>query len=219
MEPEMNAPASYTLLIEKIKTLEEAQVLALVKERIQAGDDPLRILASAQEGMRQVGSLYEQREYFISGLMMAGEIFREVMEIVEPVLVQTLSGDEAGHILLGTTQGDIHDIGKNIFKTMLQCYGFTVTDLGVDIAPQTFVEQAQTLKPDIIAMSGLLTSSYDSMRSTVEEVRTQAAPIPFIIGGGLINANVCAYVGAQYWAIDAMVGVSLCKEIMAAAAG
>jgi methanogenic corrinoid protein MtbC1 len=216
MEPEMNAPDSHTLLIEKIKALEEAQVLALVRERIQAGDDPLKVIESAQEGMRQVGSLYEQREYFISGLMMAGEIFREVMEIVEPALVQTLSGDEAGHILLGTTQGDIHDIGKSIFKTMLQCYGFTVTDLGVDIVPQSFVEQALALQPDIIAMSGLLTSSYDSMRSTVEELRKQAVQTPFIIGGGLINANVCAYVGAQYWAVDAMLGVNLCKEIMAA---
>ena len=83
MEPEMNAPDSHTLLIEKIKALEEAQVLALVRERIQSGDDPLKIIESAQEGMRQVGSLYEQKEYFISGLMMAGEIFREVMEIVK----------------------------------------------------------------------------------------------------------------------------------------
>jgi methanogenic corrinoid protein MtbC1 len=212
----MNAQDNHTLLIEKIKALEEEQVLTLVRARVKAGDDPLKIIENAQEGMRQVGSLYEQREYFISGLMMAGEIFREVMEIVEPVLVTTISGNEAGHILLGTVQGDIHDIGKNIFKTMLQCYGFTVTDVGVDIAPERFVEQALALKPDIIAMSGLLTSSYDSMRATVEQARKKFEPMPFIIGGGLINANVCAYVGAEYWAIDAMVGVNLCKEIMAA---
>jgi len=216
----MNVQDNRLLLIENIKLLKEDHVLALVKERIQQGDDPLAVIEDAKEGMRQVGELYEQRKYYISGLMMAGEIFREVMELVEPVLVQSIRGDEAGHILLGTVQGDIHDIGKNIFKTMLQSYGFTITDLGVDTPPQNFIESALKLNPGIIALSGLLTSSYDSMKTTVTQIRSQSdsqvSLTPIIIGGGLINADVCAHVGADYWAIDAMVGVELCKEIIGA---
>jgi methanogenic corrinoid protein MtbC1 len=215
----MNEPDKRMRLINHLTELEENEVLALVQERMQAGDDPLAILEDAQEGMRLVGVRYEQGEYFTSGLMMAGEIFREVMELVEPVLVQRLQGNEFGHILVGTVQGDIHDIGKNMFSTMLRANGFTVTDLGVDVPPHHFTEQALQIRPDIIGMSGLLTLSYEVMKATVQQVRQlsdiRIAKTPFIIGGGTINAMVCAFVGAEYWATDAMVGVQLCKQIIA----
>ncbi|MBC7250227.1 MAG: cobalamin B12-binding domain-containing protein [Anaerolineae bacterium] len=214
----MNDHESDGALISRLVNLDEKGVLALVSQQLRQGEDPLRIIEECQEGMRQVGLRYEQRKYFLSGLMMAGEIFREVMELVEPVLVERLSGNESGHILLGTVQGDIHDIGKNIFGILLRCHGFTVTDLGVDVPPAYFLEQARQLQPDIIGLSGLLTTSYDVMRETVDLLRRSGdvllARKPIIIGGGILNAQVCAYVGADYWAIDAMVGVDLCKEIM-----
>lgn len=215
----MNEPDNRTLLIDYLMALEEGKTLALVKERMQAGDSPLDILEDAKEGMRLVGELYEEEKYYISGLMMAGEIFRQLMELVEPDLVASLSGNESGHILLATVEGDIHNIGKNIFSTMLRCYGFTITDLGVDVPPQLIVEQALAIRPDIIGLSGLLTISYDAMKATVTRLREleepEVAQTPIIIGGGLVNSLVCAYVGAEYWAIDAAVGVELCKEIMA----
>ncbi len=103
---------------------------------------------------------------------------------------------------------------------MLHSYGFTITDMGVDTPHQNFIESALKLNPGIIALSGLLTSSYDSMKTTVTQIRSQSdsqvSLTPIIIGGGLINADVCAHVGADYWAIDAMVGVELCKEIIGA---
>lgn len=214
----MNEAGKHAILIENLVELEENAVLSLVKEWLEAGKDPLEIIEAAQQAMRLVGERYENRQYYISGMMMAGEIFREVMELVEPALVKRLSGSEVGHILLGTVQGDIHNIGKNIFNTLLRCHGFTVTDLGVDIPPERFVEEAIRIRPDIIALSGLLTISYDSMKSTVAQVRHLDDPrirsTPFIIGGGTINAMVCAFVGAGFWAIDAMVGVQLCKQIM-----
>ena len=131
----MNASAKHTLLVNKLADLEEAAVLALVKERVRAGEDPFSILEDAQQALRLVGERYEQHEYYISSMMMAGEILREVMEIIEPILVQRSTGNASGHILLGTVQGDIHDIGKNIFGILLRCHGFTVMDLGVDVAP------------------------------------------------------------------------------------
>ena len=215
----MNASDKHTLLVNKLADLEETTVLALVKERVQAGEDPFLIIEDAQQALRLVGERYEQREYYISSMMMAGEIFREVMEIVEPVLVQKTTGNASGRILLGTVQGDIHDIGKNIFGILLRCHGFTVTDLGVDVSPAQFAQEALQMAPDIIALSGLLTISYDSMKETIQKVKQldqpTAAQSPFIIGGGTVNAMVCAFVGADYWAIDAMVGVQLCKQIMA----
>lgn len=214
----MNASDKHTLLINNLLELEEEAVLAQVKERLQDREDPFGIVEDAQEAMRLVGERYEQGEYYISSMMMAGEIFREVMEIVEPVLVQKTTRDESGLILLGTVQGDIHDIGKNIFEVLLRAHGFTVTDLGVDVHPEQFVEKALEIKPDIIAFSGLLTIAYDSMQETIQKIRdlddNSISKTPTIIGGGTVNEMVCAVVGADYWATDAMVGVQLCKQIM-----
>jgi methanogenic corrinoid protein MtbC1 len=219
MEPEMNEPDKRTLLINNLVELEENAVLSLVAEWLVVGDDPLEIIDAAQQAMRLVGERYEERQYYISGMMMAGEIFREVMELVEPVLVKRFRGSESGHILLGTVEGDIHDIGKNIFNTLLRCHGFTVTDLGVDVPPARFVEKAIQIRPDIIALSGLLTISYDAMKFTIQRVRQLEDPglrrTPFIIGGGTVNSMVCAFVGAEYWASDAMYGVQLCRQILA----
>ena len=219
MEQEMNEQDKHVLLINSLLELEEVSALAQVKERLESGDDPLAILEDAREGMQQVGLRYEEGKYYVAGLMMAGEIYREVMELVEPILVQRLSGNESGHILLGTVQGDIHDIGKNIFSTMLRCHGFTVTDLGIDIPPARFLEEADKLRPDIIGLYGLLTTSYEVMKSTVQLVKQssdpQLASTPVILGGGTLNPMVCAFVGADYWAIDAMAGIELCEQMMA----
>ena len=208
-----------TTLIERLVELDEPAVLDQVSEQLHQGDDPLVILQECQEAMRQVGDRYEQREYYLSGLMMAGEIFRQVMELVEPALVQRLTGSESGHVLLGTVQGDIHDIGKNIFGIMLRCHGFAVTDLGVDVQPTLFLQEARRTQADILGLSGLLTISYDAMQETVRTLRGAGDPhlagMPIIIGGGLLNPQVCAYTGADYWTLDAMIGVNLCKEIMA----
>jgi methanogenic corrinoid protein MtbC1 len=214
----MNGSDNHSLLIHHLLELEENAVLSQVRQRLQAGDDPFVIIEDAQQAMRLVGERYEQGMYYISSMMMAGEIFREVMEIVEPLLMQKTTGKESGRILLGTVQGDIHDIGKNIFSILLRAHGFTVTDLGVDVPPKRFVEETLRFKPDIVALSGLLTISYDSMRETIQQIRHlddhAVARTPFIIGGGTINEMVCAFVGAEYWSVDAMTGVQLCRQVM-----
>jgi methanogenic corrinoid protein MtbC1 len=218
MESEMNASDKHTRLINNLLELEEDAVLAVTRERLEAGDDPLQIIEDAQQALRLVGERYEQGEYYISSMMMAGEIFREVMEIIGPELEQRTTGHTAGHVLLGTVEGDIHDIGKNIFATLLRSHGFTVTDLGVDVPTAQFVEEALRIKPDIIALSGLLTLSYDPMKETIRATRKLddgvVGTTPVIVGGGAVTAMVCTFVGADYWATDAMVGVRLCEQIM-----
>ncbi len=210
-------------LIASVANLDEKKALELVAARISSGENPLRIVEDCQEGLRQVGERYEQREYFLSGLIMAGEIFREVMEFLHPVIETQFRGNELGTILLGTVQGDIHDIGKNNLSMLLRSYGFSVHDLGVDTAPADFLLQAVQVKPDIIGLSGLLTSSYDAMRETVQLLRRSgerdASTAPIIIGGNQLNEQVCLYVGADYWVNDAMTGVRLCQQIMSARKG
>ena len=215
----MNGEDSREVLIVSVVDLKEAEVLELVRSRLKKADDPLAIVEDCQEGLRQVGVRYEQQEYFLSGLIMAGEIFREVMELVQPVIEEQLTGSETGTILIGTVQGDIHDIGKNNLNLLLTCYGFTVHDLGVDVSPAEFLLQAVQLKPDIIGMSGLLTISYDAMRETIHLIRSAGdnylSSIPIIIGGNQLNEQVCRYVSADHWVTDAMTGVRLCQQLTA----
>ncbi len=207
-----------TELVMHVANLNETEALALVEARIQTGDDPLAIVEDCQEGLRQVGERYEQREYYLSGLIMAGEIFREAMGLLRPVIELRFSGNETGTILLGTVKGDIHDIGKNSISMLLTSYGFTVHDLGVDVAPVEFLLEAIQIRPHIIGLSGLLTSAFGAMRETINMIRLsgekEISTLPIIIGGNQLTQQVCQYVGADYWVTDAMTGVRLCQQLL-----
>jgi methanogenic corrinoid protein MtbC1 len=214
--PTTNGPRAE--LIRKVADLQELDVLEMVQERLRQEEDPVHIVEDCQEGLRQVGERYERREYYLSALIMAGEIFREVMEILAPHMEQHIENRKSGILLLGTVEGDIHDIGKNNLVLLLNSYGFTVHDLGVDVPPQEFLDKALEIRPDMIGLSGLLTSSYDSMRKTVQLLRAcpdpQIAGLPVILGGNQLNEQVCAYIGADAWVTDAMTGVRLCQKTL-----
>jgi methylmalonyl-CoA mutase cobalamin-binding domain/chain len=201
-----------------VADLDENAVIKLVKQRITAGIDPLKMIEQCNEGMRIVGQRYERGEYFISGLIMSGEIFREVVELVQPVLEKRAEGRSFGRILVGTVSGDIHDIGKNMVGMLLACHGFTVTDLGVDVCPAEFAARAVEIRPDIVGLSGLVTASFEMMKETISMLRIEAhknqLSFPIIVGGGMLDANVCRYVGADYWESDAMNGVRLCQQLL-----
>lgn len=207
-----------TELVHQVADLEEDAVLAIVRRRLAAGDDPLEIIYECDAGMRIIGKRYEEGEYYIAALIMAGEIFRQVVELVKPHLGVEPGDGTSGEILLGTVQGDIHDIGKDVLSMLLACHGFSVRDLGVDVPPATFVQATLEYEPDVIALSGLLTSAYNSMRETVAALReaTEGWPArpPIIIGGGRIDEEIRRYVGADHWTDDAMEGVHLCQRLL-----
>ncbi|MEW5873190.1 MAG: cobalamin-dependent protein [Chloroflexota bacterium] len=219
----METPNAHTRLSTLVADLEEDAVLALVKERIAAGDDPLQIIEECNVGMREVGQKYENGEYFVSGLIMSGEIFREVVELVQPLLEKRSDGQSSGVVLIGTVSGDIHDIGKNILGMLLSCYGFTVIDLGVDVPPEIFAAKAIEIQPEIVGLSGLITASFEKMRETITVLHEKSAadkvPFTILIGGGMIDEQVCQYVGADYWEKDAMGGVRLCQRLIAGRGG
>lgn len=206
-------------LSQLVADLEEDQVLELVRQRLDVGDDPLQIIGECNEGMREVGLRYERGEYFVAGLIMSGEIFREVVELVQPLLLKQAEGKVSGRVLVGTVSGDIHDIGKNMFGMLLACHGFEVIDLGVDVPPDVFAAKAIETKPDIVGLSGLITASFETMKETISALREEAQRhglvFPVIIGGGMSDNQVRQYVGADYWMPDAMAGVRLCEELLA----
>jgi methylmalonyl-CoA mutase cobalamin-binding domain/chain len=214
----MPKPISDSQLAQLVADLEEDAVLKLVDQRIRAGDDPLSIIDECNEGMREVGQRYEKGEYFVAGLIMAGEIFREVVELVQPLLEKQSKDKVSGRVLVGTVSGDIHDIGKNMFGMLLACHGFEVIDLGVDVPPAVFAEKAVEAEPDVVGLSGLITASFEMMKETVSALREKAQEnglsLPIIIGGGMIDDQIRQYVGADYWMPDAMAGVRLCEELL-----
>jgi methylmalonyl-CoA mutase cobalamin-binding domain/chain len=205
-------------LAQLIANLEEDAVLELVQQRIDAGNDPLQIIDECNEGMREVGHRYEKGKYFIAGLIMSGEIFREVVELVHPLLEKQVDGNSSGRVLVGTVSGDIHDLGKNMFGMLLSCHGFDVIDLGVDVPPAEFAAKVIETKPDFVGLSGLITASYEKMKETVAVLRSEShkhnLSFLIIIGGGFIDDQICQYVEADYWMPDAMAGVRLCQELL-----
>jgi methanogenic corrinoid protein MtbC1 len=204
----------------RVAALDEDGALEAVRARMAAGDDPLAIIEDCQRGMRYVGEHYQSGKYFISGLIMAGEIFRETMDILGPRLAGEPSRSEAGTVLLCTVQGDIHDIGKSIVDMLLRSYGFIVHDLGVDVPAKEVVRHALALAPDVVGLSGLLTVAAESMKTTVAELRRAAPahgrPFTIIIGGGQVNEQTCGWTGADLWANDAARGVRLIRETVTA---
>jgi methanogenic corrinoid protein MtbC1 len=210
----MSNTATSVTLTAAISDLQEEIALTLVRQRLDAGDDPLLIIEDCKEGMRQVGVRYERNEYYLAGLIMAGEIFRQVMELLQPIVEDQVSGQASGRILLGTVEGDIHDLGKNIVNMLLSCHNFVVHDLGVDVPPAVFAEQSAQVQPDLVGLSGLLTSSYDAMRETITLLRAQGYQGSIVVGGGQLSEEVCQYVGADHWSTDAVAGVELCQRLI-----
>jgi methanogenic corrinoid protein MtbC1 len=206
-----------THLSSLLADLREEDVVVEVRRRLQEGEDPLHLVEEFQQGMRLVGERYEKGVYYISGLIMAGEIMHQLGDVVLPLLKSSVSGKESGRILLGTVEGDIHYIGKDIVKVLLRCFGFTVHDLGVDMPPAEFLKKAKEMKPDIVGLSCLLTSSFEAMGSTVKLLRSELARQenrPAIIIGGIVDQHVCRHVDADGWANDAMKGVRLCQDLI-----
>lgn len=201
-----------------VAALDYQAAIELVGQAQARGESAADIVHATQAGMRAVGERYEREEIFLSGLIMAGEIFRGVMELVQPDWESSLQGGASGSVLLGTVAGDIHDLGKNMAALAFRAFGFAVEDLGVDVPPEEFLAAARRLNPDIIGMSGLVTIAFSSMRETVALVREHEAelanPPLTVIGGATVDENVARYVGADHWTNDAMEGVRICQRLI-----
>jgi methanogenic corrinoid protein MtbC1 len=199
--------------------LEEERTLGLVPVLLAQGASPLSILNSCQQALKVVGERYERQEYYISGLIMAGELFKEVLDLVQPLYQESPRANTAGTIVLGTVARDIHDIGKNLFATSLRGFDFTVIDLGVDVPAEKFLEEVERSRPDVVCLSGLILAAFESMKGTVALLRAHEDDLgyrpPIVLGGSIIDGRVCQYAGADSWSTDAMEGVRICQNLAA----
>jgi methanogenic corrinoid protein MtbC1 len=199
--------------------LDEDRTLELTREVLAEGNTTsLAILQTCQQAMRVVGERYERGEYYLAALILAGEIFSEISELVQPEQVPDVQGEPVGVIVLGTVAGDIHDIGKNMFGQALRAFGFTVVDLGVDVPKERFLEEVIRSRPDVVCLSGLISIAFESMKNTADLLRAHGTELgyvpPVILGGGTIDNEVCRYAGADSWSTDAMEGVSICERLV-----
>jgi trimethylamine corrinoid protein len=201
-------------LVELMADLMEDETLTLVKEKIAQGVNPEEILADARTAMEVVGKRFEDCQYFIPDLMMAGEILRQIAEEVKPLMEKEQGAAKSGKVIIGTVAGDIHDIGKDIVTFMLDVSGFDVLDLGIDVPAQTFVEKIKEFQPQVVGLSGFLTLAFDSMKNTVAAIDKAGLrdKVKIMIGGGQIDDAVRAYVGADAYGKDAVAGVNLARK-------
>jgi dimethylamine corrinoid protein len=201
-----------------VAALDDKTARRLVQEALARGETADAIVQATQAGLQVVGERYEKREIFLSGLIMAGEIFRGVMDLVLPDWESELAANSAtGKVLLGTVAGDIHDLGKNMAALTFRAFGFAVEDLGVNVPSEDFLGAALRSKPDIIGLSGLLTLAFDSMRETVRLLRSHAGELGhpvIVIGGATIDEHVAGWVEADHWTNDAMEGVRICQRLL-----
>ena len=201
-------------LVNALADLKEQEAIKIVEDRLGAGEDPLKILGDARKGMEIVGNRFASSEYFIPDLVYSGEILKSVTELVKPKLTKEGESKKLGKIVFGTVAGDIHDIGKDIVVFMLDVNGFEVYDLGIDVPVQKFVDKIKETGAPIVGLSGFLTLAFDSMKQTVDAIKTAGLrdKVKVMIGGGQITEDVKTYTGADAYGKDAMAGVALAKE-------
>ena len=201
-------------LINAIVDMDDEQAVALTKSLLAQGTDPMAVLADCRTAMGEVGRRFETGEYFISELILAGEILKAISAEVKPLIKQEANGGQKTKVLIGTVKGDIHDIAKDIVVFMLDVNGFEVKDIGIDVPVETFVDEVKAWQPDIVALSGFLTLAYTSMKETVEAIEAAGlrGKVKVMVGGGTVDAQVCAYAKADGWGTDAMTAVNLAKQ-------
>lgn len=200
-------------LIDAITEMREEDALRITRRMLEGGNNPLEVLEACRNAMDVIGKRFEAGDCFIPELILAGEMLKQISVEVKPRLQQEASAKKIGKVVIGTVEGDIHDIAKDIVAFMLDINGFEVTDLGVDVPPAKFVEAAKSTGAKVVALSGFLTLAYDPMKATVEALKASGMKdVKVMIGGGQIDDQIRSYSGADAYGKDAMTAVSLAKK-------
>ncbi len=201
-------------LVSALADLEEKEAGKIVEDRLNAGEDPLKILDDARRALEIVGERFASGEYFIPDLLYSGEILKGITAMVKPRLSKTTTVRRLGKIVFGTVAGDIHDIGKDIVVFMLDVNGFEVYDLGVDVPAEKFVEKIKETGAGIVGLSGFLTLAFESMKQTIQAIKYAGLrdKVKIMIGGGQIDEQVRGFAGADAYGKDAIDAVNLAKS-------
>lgn len=200
-------------LVSLLADLKDKEVLELVRQKLDAGEDPLKILEDSRKGMEIVGQRFAADEYFLPELVFSGDLLTKVTELVKPHLKQAVATKKLGKVVIGTVSGDIHDIGLNIVDFMLDVSGFEVFNLGVDVPIEAFVNKVKETGAPILGLSGFLTPAFDAMKETVEAIEAAGIrdKVKIMIGGGQLDEGIRKYAKADAYGKDAMAAVALAK--------
>ncbi len=166
------------------------------------------------EATQIVGKLFEEMEYYLPDLIISADAMLSVMEIIKPKLIESSNQKSMGTIIIGSVEGDVHSIGKNLMIALLEGQGYDVIDLGTDVAPEKFIEEAKASNPNVIGMSGLLTTSISAMQKTVLMLKEEAIRAKIIVGGGILTKESCEMIGADDFATDGWEGLNKIKNLM-----
>lgn len=200
---------------ESLVALDMDKVLDLVKKAVEEGYRPIDIVNSLADGMKIIGEGYERGELFLSELIMASEIFKEAMNILEPLVLKEEGFlKPIGRVVVGTVEGDLHDIGKNLFAMFLKSMGFDVIDLGVDVSIEKFVDAVKQYKPDIVGMSALLTTTVVNMEKVIKALEKAGlrSYVKVIVGGAAVTKEYAIEIGADAGGVDAYEGALICRK-------
>ena len=211
-----------TELINAIVEMQEDEAMAMARSFVAEGVAPTHLLDLSRAAMDVIGKRFEEGEYFLPELMMAGEMLGQIAEMIKPLLAQSNSAGEAKRpaVLLGTVAGDMHDIGKDIVKFMLEANGFPVIDLGIDVPIQAFVDKVREHQPPVVALAVFSTLAFDAMRDTVAAIEAAGLRdgVKIMIGGGQVDESIRKYTGADAYGVNAMSAVTLCQGWLGKAA-
>ncbi len=199
-------------LIDAIIEMREEDALKLTNELLDGGTAPIDVLSACKEAMDIIGKRFETGESFIPELMLAGEMMTAITEILKPRMEGEGAAEKKGKIVLGTVEGDIHDIAKDIVAFMLELNGFEVIDLGVDVPAAKFIDAVKETGAKIVGLSGFLTLAFDPMKDIVAAVKAAGLDVKVMIGGGQIDEQICNFTGADAWGRDAMDAIKLANE-------
>ena len=187
---------------------------ATVQEELAAGVDPMALISETMiPAMDEVGKLFQEEEYFVPELLMAGRAMKAAMEPLRPLLAAS-GAKPTGVAVVGTVKGDLHDIGKNLVISMLEGAGFKVVDLGTDVSPQKFVEAIREHQPQILCLSALLTVTMTAMKTTIDAVKEAGLrrSVKILVGGAPLNERYAMEIGADGYSATATEAVALARR-------
>lgn len=219
----MDKEKLFSLMAQAIIEGNQEEAVRLAQEALQAKLDPAEVIEKGYvPGIQKVGELWEKGEYFLPELITSSEAMKAAMTVLEPEIKKQKKGlTVKGRIVIGTVEGDIHDIGKNIVASMLQASGFEVYDLGADVKLEKFIDKAEEVKADIIGLSALLTTTMIGQKKLIELLKERQIREQYkvIVGGAPVTAEWAKSIGADGYAENAVAAVRLVNELLAQTKG
>ena len=212
----MGLVMDFEKLTELIIELEVDDIADAVKEALEKDNkDPFDVLNALTKGMDEVGRRYEEKEYYLTELVLAGETMKEAFKVLQPALAEADQSIDKTKIILATVKGDNHDIGKNILGSLLLSSGFELYDLGMDVSEDVIVEKVKESGAKIIALSSLLTMTVEQIKAVDEALKAAGIrdKVKLIVGGAPLNMELAKKLGADDFAEDAVDGVKHIKKL------